>query len=127
MRELTESPGEKQALGVANPVLPGFQPIPRETSVRPVDSLFEAVADLTVSGWRQGLTGSARGCLNRAVAELRGIDVTAGEVAVLVAAYQADMPGCTLTPTALAKHAPRLRGAQQYRYPAGHDAILRAL
>jgi hypothetical protein len=74
--------------------------------------VFEALADETVPGWRRGLTTAARGALNRATKELKSIQVLPDEIPVLVQAYRRDMPTATLTPSALAKHAPRLRAPQ---------------
>ena len=84
------------------------------------DPLFEAVADQTCPGWRQGLTSSARGALCRAVKELKSIGVLPDEVTVLASAYRKDMPGASLTASALAKHAPRLR-RPQVRESRGYD------
>lgn len=80
-------------------------------------ALFEAVADQTMPAWRRGLTSSARGCLNRAAAELRSIGASPEEVVALVNAYRKDMPTASLTPSALAKHAPRLRKPLDTRNP----------
>ena len=71
------------------------------------DELFEAVAascgvDLT------RLTDSARGALNKAVAQLRGVHADPGEVAPRAAAYHRIYPTIALTPVALAKHWPQL-------------------
>jgi len=96
-----------------------FQPL-RRANHRPPDPVFEALADETVPGWRQGLTTSARGALCRAAKELRSIKVAAEEVPVLVRAYRQALPTAALTPSALAKWAPALRA------PAVRDSRLPA-
>lgn len=60
-------------------------------------------------GWKLGnLTDSARGQLNKAAKELRGIEATPEDVGVRAASYRAEWPNATLTPTALVKHWPEL-------------------
>jgi hypothetical protein len=81
------------------------------------DLLFEAVADATMPAWRRGLAKQHIGMLRAAVRDLRAMGVSPDEVPRLVAAYRRDMPGCCLTPTALAKHAPRLRELPRERRP----------
>ncbi len=71
------------------------------------DELFEAIAEACGINWRR-LTKPARGELNAAVKELRAIDVTAADVGPAARAYRREWPNATLTPSALAKHAPRL-------------------
>lgn len=48
-------------------------------------------------------TDSARGAWSKAVSELRRVGATPTEVAARAAAFRAQWPGATLTPTALAR------------------------
>lgn len=73
------------------------------------DELFETVAEVC-SVDRETLTPSARGELNRATKELRGVGATPDEVRGRAARYRVKFPGADLTPSALAKHWPKLGG-----------------
>lgn len=79
---------------------------PQTLAARPRDELFEAVAEACDIDWHD-LTKSARGQLNRAVRELRAVDATPAEVHRRAAEYLRRW-AVDLTPTALAKHWPRL-------------------
>jgi hypothetical protein len=69
------------------------------------DALFEIVADVCGIDWHE-LTDSARGSLNKAVAQLRAIGVDPDDVAYRAGNWPYD--DIPLTPPALAKHWPSL-------------------
>lgn len=73
------------------------------------DELFEAVAEACGIDWQTDLTDSARGSLNKAVAQLRGVVATPAEVRRRAALWPYDVP---LTPPGLAKHWPALAEVQ---------------
>jgi hypothetical protein len=75
---------------------------------RPPDPLFDAVT-LELGIDPTALTRSARGALNRALAELRAVAADPAEVPARAAVYRARFDGAALTATALAKHWPALR------------------
>jgi hypothetical protein len=77
----------------------GQHPAPRTR-----DALFEAVAEVCGIDWHD-LTDSARGALNKAVAQLRGVQANPDEVHRRAAIWPYDVP---LTPPGLAKHWPQL-------------------
>lgn len=87
---------------------PSLQPsVEPSTSIAPTsrrDELFEAVAEVCEIDWHE-LTPSARGSLNRAVADLRGVGAVRVEVFRRAANWNYDVP---LTPPALSKHWPAL-------------------
>ena len=94
-----------------------------------IDLHFEAVAH--VSGIRvEELTSSARGAMNRAVADLRSVGASPDEIHVRAIRYRSTFPGATLTPSALAKHWAQLAQAQppptgaQSKSMANFDAVL---
>lgn len=68
------------------------------------DALFEAVAEACDIDWHD-LTPSARGALNKAVAQLKGVGATPDEVRRRASNWPYDV---VLTPPGLAKHWPRL-------------------
>jgi hypothetical protein len=76
------------------------------------DELFEAVAEVCGIDWHD-LTDSARGPLNKAVAQLRGAHAEPTEVRRRARNWPALFdPDTTLTPSALAKHWPALTNAR---------------
>lgn len=76
------------------------------------DELFEAVAEVCGIDWHD-LTDSARGSLNKAVAQLRGTHAEPDEVRRRARNWPALFdPDTTLTPSALAKHWPALTTAR---------------
>lgn len=76
-------------------------------AVRKRDELFDVVAE--VCGIDPGtLTPSARGAVNRALAELRGVGADPVDVRRRAAIYGRRYPHASLTPPALAKHWPQL-------------------
>jgi hypothetical protein len=71
------------------------------------DLLFDAVID--VCGMKSGeLTKTARGGLNKALADLRAVQATPDEVHARAVRYRSQYQNCSLTPMALAKHWPGL-------------------
>lgn len=50
------------------------------------------------------LTATARGAMNRAVKELKGVDATPAQVRVCAQTFRKMWPGIKLTPSALVKH-----------------------
>lgn len=86
-------------------------------------ALFRALADATLPAWRQGLASQHVGQLRAATRDLKAAGVVPDEIPHLAHAYRLDMPGMTLTPTALAKHAPRLREAHPPRYVTRWDEL----
>jgi hypothetical protein len=83
---------------------------------REPDVVFEAVCEVTGIDSR-ALTATARGPLNRAVAELRKVGATPDEVRRRARRYRETFSvDIALTPMALAKHWPTL-GAPVYREP----------
>lgn len=76
------------------------EPVPRAD--RRSDVLFETVAEVCGIDWRQPMTKSERGRLNRAVRELREVGATPDEVRRKAVAYRLRWPDIDLTPTALA-------------------------
>lgn len=95
---------------------------------RPPDLLFEAVAAACGVDWRAGITTSARGALNKAVAELRGAGATPADVAGRAANYRLHFDAA-LTPSALARqwaqvaHPPPARVSRRVATGRGQDAI----
>ena len=71
------------------------------------DALFETVAEVCKIDWHE-LTDSARGSLNKAVAQIRAVKGTPEEVRARAARWGWQVP---LTPPALAKHWPALQQA----------------
>lgn len=86
------------------------------------DSLFESVAEVCGIDWTN-LTKSARGSLNRAVADLRAVGATPGEVVRRAANYRQHFRDAPLTPPALAKHWPMLDDGPRASTPASWAAI----
>jgi hypothetical protein len=80
---------------------------PKEITIQKRDLIFETLAEVCGIDWR-GLTSSARGSLNSAVKELKAVGATPDEIRRRAQNYRLDMPLATLTPTALAKHWPRM-------------------
>ena len=72
------------------------------------DPLFEAVAESCGLDWRTDLTPTARGALNKAVAEIRSVGASPDDVRIRSTNYQSHFPDAVLTPSALAKHWPAL-------------------
>lgn len=72
------------------------------------DLVFEAVAEACGLDWRNDLTESARGALNKAVERLRKVGATPEEVARRAGSYRRRWPNVDLTPSALEKHWPQL-------------------
>lgn len=68
------------------------------------DALFETVAEVCGIDWHE-LTPTARGALNKAVAQLRGISAEPQDVRARASNWPYDVP---LTPPGLAKHWPSL-------------------
>lgn len=82
-------------------------PAGRKTTTRRRDELWEAV--LTECGLTDTTpTASARGAWNRAVKELRDLEVTPDDVTARARLFRHRWPGATLTPTALARRWPEL-------------------
>lgn len=76
----------------------GIAPLPAR------DELFESVAENCGVDWHH-LTPTARGALNKAVSEIRTAGGTPSDVMIRAENWPYDVP---LTPSALAKHWPRL-------------------
>jgi hypothetical protein len=99
------------ATSVATEKLNAWPPpsAPAQDTPLPVrrDDLCDAVVAACAIELRE-ITPSARGALNHALAELRGIGADPAEVPRRAEAYRAKFPGATLTPNALAKHWPTL-------------------
>lgn len=77
----------------------------KDIAPRPRDALFEVVAEVCGIDWHE-LTDTARGSLNKAVAQLRPLDPDPDDVRLRASHWPYDVP---LTPPALAKHWPALR------------------
>lgn len=90
------------------------------------DEVFEALAAACGIDWHR-LTPAARGQLNAATRDLRAAGFSAAEITRVGVAYRLEMPRMPCTPSALAKHAPRLRGGGAPRLPRGADAVMRAV
>ncbi|MBI1757994.1 MAG: hypothetical protein HYR62_01980 [Actinobacteria bacterium] len=69
---------------------------------RPRDDLWDAIVDACHVD-TTSMTGPARGACNRAVAELRKIGASPGEIARHAEAFREHWPGVTLTPSALVR------------------------
>ncbi len=67
------------------------------------DELFVAVCEATHRNSNQ-MTKSARGSINRAVAELRAVNASSEEVHARAAVYHRKFPNAVLSPSALTKH-----------------------
>lgn len=83
-------------------------PAPRPRREAKRDELFEAVCRACRIDWTE-LTDTARGPLNRAVAQLRGVGATPAEVTLRATRWPYDDD--KLTPSGLAKHWPALGGS----------------
>lgn len=73
-------------------------------ATRQPDLLFEAVAQVCGLNWRNGITDSERGRLNKAVKELRDVGANPDVVKAKAHAYRHKWPEAELTPTALASN-----------------------
>lgn len=76
------------------------------------DEVFEAIAEVCGIDWGE-LTGSSRGALNKAAADLRAVGADAEEIRRRARNWPYEVP---LTPPALAKHWPAL-GTQRRAQP----------
>ena len=77
------------------------------TPARRTDELFNALAEAL--GIVPGeLTPSARGAMNKALADLRKVGADADEIYERAAVYRRMYPNAALTPSALARHWPQL-------------------
>lgn len=74
---------------------------------RPRDEIFDALCETCRIDPKE-LTSSARGAVNKAVKELRRLEVTDADVRARADAYRAQYPTVALTPSALVKHWPAL-------------------
>lgn len=93
---------------------------------RPRDVLFETIAEVCGIDW-QNLTRSARGSLNRAVAEIRPLwDGTEQQVRRKAAEYRGRMPDAVLSANALAKWWPSLNGSVEH-VAGGTGSVMRAV
>jgi len=63
------------------------------------------------------ITASSRGAYNRAVADLREVGATQGQVVLRAKKYRERWPSTSLTPTALAKHWAELDAAASAPQP----------
>lgn len=118
-------PGTDATGGVAHAPPLGVAPVPPESSVEPSkepsllpvvaeatparrqDPLFDALADVCGIA-SSDLTSSARGAMNRALADLRKVDAEPVDVRDRADVYRRRWPNVSLTPTALVKHWPTL-------------------
>lgn len=100
--------------GDANPMqeLEVERELEKPLAPRKRDALFEAVAEVCGIDWRSDLTDSARGALNKACAQLRGVSATLEEVQRRAANWSYP---AKLTPSGLAKQWPSLASGN------GHD------
>lgn len=71
------------------------------------DELFDTLAEVC-GVVVADLTKSARGALNRALADLRGVNATADEIRARAIRHRRKWPGIGVTPSSLAKHWPEL-------------------
>lgn len=76
---------------------------------RPPDPIWDALVEALRIDVKQ-LTTTARGAVNRAVAELRAVEATPQQIAERAHAYRRTYPNTSLTPSALVKHWAQLNG-----------------
>jgi hypothetical protein len=92
--------------------------------VRKRDELFEAVAE--VCQWHlPSLTKTARGQLNKSVADLRAVGATPQQIQERAGNYRLKYAGCDLSPSALAKHWPGIATPPPAQLGASMTAIAR--
>lgn len=72
-------------------------------SVRTRDVIFEALAEACGIDWNR-ISGSERGALNKAAAELRPLEATPAEIHQRAKNYRSHFEAAALTPSALARH-----------------------
>jgi hypothetical protein len=102
---VVEQPPEPSVEPSRNRHLPA--PASPTPAVRRRDPLFDAVAE--ACGIDPGeLTPTARGAVNKALADLRSVGAVPEDVFDRADAYRKAYPRSTITPTALAKHWPQL-------------------
>lgn len=68
------------------------------------DEIFETVSEVCGIDWRDRMTSSQRGQINKATKELRAIEATPEEIRRVAVAYRVRWPEIDLTPPALVKH-----------------------
>ena len=81
------------------------------------DALFDALVEVCQID-PKALTSSARGAANRAIKELREVGAEPEQIVQAARAYRTRYPGAAVTPSALAKHWPRLLEGSPATAPA---------
>lgn len=97
------TPNTRENARENEPLAPALRAPEKPPKERTPDPLFEAVCAVTGTNWTE-LTATGRGPVNKAVADLRALDVKPGQVAVRARKYAMVFPNAKLTPMALAKH-----------------------
>lgn len=102
--------GEGEGEGEKKPLAPTASP------PRAPDEIWDTL--LEVCGVNSpDITAAMRGSLNRAVADLRAVQASPGEIKIRARRYRQSMPNAQLTPPALAKHWATLSGPVQRAQP----------
>lgn len=78
-------------------------PTAPRTNLRVVDEIFEAIIEVCYGKPPDELTRDERGRANKATAQLREVNATAGEIKARARAYRKRSPGFPLTPQTLTK------------------------
>jgi helix-turn-helix protein len=115
-----ESAPEPKELGVRGRGVSSRSSHPTSLAPTARDELFEAVAEACGIDWHN-LTKAARGSLNAALAQLRAVRATPGEVHSRAEHYR-ERYDAELTPSALAKHWPALVNGKA-KPPSPYDRV----